>query len=145
MIADQVGKLVNVVESHDYHEATVELRPFSGDFVSRRFAEVEIECKQRGNEIVFEILCPVADRRRHVYFVKQAEKGLLGIKRRSDAMAGAQRFALSRLDADCATVFNQNAPWSVKVMIAPPASRTVLSRARASAAEPPRDICAFDG
>src|SRR5487761_1412505 len=70
VMADQIGELVDMIEPHDHHEATVELRPFRRDLVPWRFAEVEIKCEKRRNEIVLEVFRLPADRLWHVCFIK---------------------------------------------------------------------------
>jgi hypothetical protein len=58
---------------------------------------------------------------------------------------GADHFAFGGFDPDRAAALDQMRLGSVISLISPPAARTAASSARASAAEPPRDICALAG
>ena len=61
-------------------------------------------------------------------------------------MPGADQLAVLRFDADGACRSRPTIrAGSVISRISPPLSRTAASSARASAADPPRDICALAG
>ena len=61
-------------------------------------------------------------------------------------MPRADELAFGRLDADGAAVLDHDARrLGHQRGISPPLSRTAASSARASAAVPPRDICALAG
>ena len=81
MMADDVAELACVIEPHDHHERARELRMPSAGGVFRRLTQVEMEGKQRRQQVVLEGLDLIANVSRHQRFVEQIEEGLMGIER----------------------------------------------------------------
>jgi hypothetical protein len=107
-MADDVAELIEVVEAHDHHEGLRQLGIFRARGVTRRFAQVEVERKQRRQQVVLEGVDAVAYLARHQRRVEQVEKGLMRIERGDHELPGPNEFAVAGLDADGAASFDDD-------------------------------------
>src|SRR5262249_57321856 len=138
-------ELRDVREAEDRHEGALELRMLGAGGIARRLGEIEIKAEQRRQKIVAEVFRALAHLAREQAFVEQVEKGLVRIERGGDEVLGADCFARARLDTDRAAAFDENARGlGAQVNLAAGLAHRGCERA-ASAAEPPRAICALAG
>ena len=108
-MADDVAELIEMIEAHDHHEGLRQFGIVRARGVARRLAQIEVERKQRRQQIVLEALDAVADLARHQRLVEQIEKGLMRIERGDDEVPGPDEFAVAGLDADGAAAFDDDA------------------------------------
>jgi NitT/TauT family transport system ATP-binding protein len=61
MMADHIGKLIDVIEPHDDHETAIELWTCRRNRVTRRLAEIEVEREERRNETIVFVTHGIAE------------------------------------------------------------------------------------
>src|SRR6185437_12434806 len=74
VMPDHLGELVEVLETHDYHEGAVEFRMMRGGCVARRLLQNEVEREERRDEVVGEGGGPVAQERWQKRRIEQLEE-----------------------------------------------------------------------
>src|SRR5262245_12542729 len=110
VMTHDIGELVHMVETEDDHEGTFKLRMRGAGGIVRRLAQIEIESKQRRQDVVLELRRLRANSVGHQSAREQVDEGLVRIERGRDEVARAIYAAVCGLDTDCAAAFNQYPP-----------------------------------
>jgi hypothetical protein len=109
VVAHDVAEARGVVEAEDHHERARKLGMLGARAVARRLGEIEVQRKQRRQQVVAEAPRALANLARQEAFVDQIEKGLMRVQRGGDEVLRADEFAVARFDADRAAALDHDA------------------------------------
>ena len=93
MMTYDFTELIRMIEAHDDHEGVIQGGIGGAGRVSWRLAQIEMQCKQRCEQVVLEAFDAVADVGWHERIVEQIKKRLVRVERRNDEVLGADELA----------------------------------------------------